>query len=71
MNGATRVAQIAIHRRWCGGVRAAHLASLLGLRPADPRLWRFIWQARQAGLVDVWRGWVIADRAAIEKARRT
>jgi hypothetical protein len=71
LNGAARVAQIAVHRKWCGGVHVDHLSSLLGLRPGEKRLWVFIKQAQRAGAVDVWRGWVIADRAIIEKGKRS
>jgi hypothetical protein len=69
VNGATRVAQIAAHPKWGGGVRVEHLAELMRMEPHDPRLWGFIWQARRLGLVDVWRGWIMADRAVIEKGK--
>jgi hypothetical protein len=71
MNGASRVGQIAAYRKWGGGVRIEHLARLMGMRPSDPRLLPYIWQARQLGLVDIWQGWVIADRNVIEKRRRS
>jgi hypothetical protein len=69
MQGATRVAIIAAHPRWCGGVHLSHLAELVGMNPDDQRLQRAISQARRLGLIDLYRGWVIADRAALEKEK--
>ena len=61
---------IAAYPRWGGGVHVDHLARLLGMRAGAPRMWQAIWQARQAGLVDLWRGWVIAEQAALDRHNR-
>jgi hypothetical protein len=55
------VAVIAAHPRHGGGVHLDHLAELFALPPGDRRMMRAVWQARRAGLVDVARGWVIAE----------
>jgi hypothetical protein len=67
MSLALRVSQVAIHTKWCGGVRLDHLASLLGLPPHDDRLMRAVWVAQRWGLVNLDHGWVMADRVMIEK----
>jgi hypothetical protein len=62
--GALRVAVIAAHPRHGGGVHIEHLAALLGLPPGDRRVWGPVKQAQRAGLVDIWRGWVISELPA-------
>lgn len=64
MTPAERLAVTVAHPRWGGGVHVTHLAELLGYRVGDGRLWWMIKQARDRGLIDTWRGWVIAEDAA-------
>lgn len=61
MTPARRVAIVASHPRWGGGVHLDHLAELLRLPPGDRRLMGAVWHARRLGMVDVWHGWVIAE----------
>jgi hypothetical protein len=69
VKGATRIAQMAVHPKWGGGLHWDHIAALLGFHPNDERLKRAIWRARALGLIDVHHGWVIADKTAIDKRR--
>jgi hypothetical protein len=69
MNGARRIAQMASYPRWGGGIHVNRAAEQRLMQPHEPRLWQAIWQARQRGLIDIYRGWVIAEQPDIDQRR--